>query len=213
MGRVLNIFRKAFASFVKSSHKPCNNNDNKKTGMFILVSLMKQMRPTYFFFSFFFDPPIQSFLPPFHAIVPLSDNPFGQPRVYSSKFVSIVTHNYMFLHTLHLASQVAQVIKNPPANAGGIRDEGSIPGLGRSPGGGHGNPFQYSCLENTMDRGAWQATVQRVAQSWTWLKPLSTQHAHSTQYMGICHFTHISGSCFLILQHAMESPPRHLVLL
>ena len=46
------------------------------------------------------------------------------------------------------------MVKNPPANAGDIRDEGSIPGLGRSPGGGHGNPLQYSCLENPMDRGA-----------------------------------------------------------
>ena len=60
--------------------------------------------------------------------------------------------------------------KNPPANAGDIRDMGSIPGLGRSPGGGRGNPFQYSCLEKPMDRGAWQATVTRVAKSQTQLK-------------------------------------------
>ena len=51
------------------------------------------------------------------------------------------------------ASQVALVVKNPPANAGDIRDVGSVPGLGRSPGGGHGNPLQYSCLENPKDRG------------------------------------------------------------
>jgi len=51
---------------------------------------------------------------------------------------------------------------------------GSIPGSGRSPGGGHGNPLQYSCLENPTDRGAWQATVHRVANSWTQLKQLST---------------------------------------
>ena len=50
------------------------------------------------------------------------------------------------------------MVKNPPANAEDIRDEGSIPGLGRSPGGGHGNPLQYSCLENPMDRGAWGPT-------------------------------------------------------
>ena len=55
------------------------------------------------------------------------------------------------------ASQVALVVKNPPANAGDVRDASLIPGLGRSLGGGHGNPFQYSCLENPMDRGAWQA--------------------------------------------------------
>ena len=52
------------------------------------------------------------------------------------------------------------VVKNPPANAGDIRDTGSTPGLGRSPGGGHGNPLQYSCLENPVDIGAWWATVQ-----------------------------------------------------
>ena len=63
-----------------------------------------------------------------------------------------------------------QVKKNPSANEGDIRDVGSIPGSGRSPGGGHGNLLQYSCLENSMDRGAWQATVHSVAQSWTGLK-------------------------------------------
>ena len=51
--------------------------------------------------------------------------------------------------------QMALVVKNPPASAGGTRDEGLIPGSGRSPGGEHGNPLQYSCLENPIDRGAW----------------------------------------------------------
>ena len=59
-------------------------------------------------------------------------------------------------------SQMARVGKNPPANAGDRRDVGSIPELGRSLGGGHGNPLQYSCLENPMDRGAWGATVQGI---------------------------------------------------
>ena len=59
------------------------------------------------------------------------------------------------------------VVKNLPASAGGIRDSGLIPGLGRSPGEGNGNPLQYSCLENLMDRGAWWATVHGVAKSWT----------------------------------------------
>ena len=58
-------------------------------------------------------------------------------------------------------SQVALVVKNLTANAGDIRDEGSIPGLGRSSGGGNGNPLQYSCLENSMDRGASWATLHR----------------------------------------------------
>ena len=57
------------------------------------------------------------------------------------------------------------VVKNLPASVGDMRNVGSIPGSGRSPGGGHGNPLQYSCLENPMDRGAWQATVHRLAQS------------------------------------------------
>ena len=56
------------------------------------------------------------------------------------------------------------VVKNLPANAGDARDLGLIPGSGKSPGEGNGNPFQYSCLENPMDRGAWQATVHRVAE-------------------------------------------------
>ena len=57
------------------------------------------------------------------------------------------------------------MVKNPPAKAGDIRDMGSILGSGRSPGGGHSNPFQYSCMKNLMDRKAWQVTVYRVAQS------------------------------------------------
>ena len=63
------------------------------------------------------------------------------------------------------ASQVALMIKNMPDNAGDIRDLGSIPGSEKSPGGGHNNPLQYSCLENPMDRGAWRATVHEVAKS------------------------------------------------
>ena len=59
--------------------------------------------------------------------------------------------------------------KNPPANAGELRDAGSIRKSGRSPGGGHGNPLQYSCLENPKDRGAWRATVHGAARSRTQL--------------------------------------------
>ena len=66
------------------------------------------------------------------------------------------------------------VEKNPPANAGDIRDAGSVPGSGRSPGAGHGNPLQCSCLENPMGRGAWRAAVHRVAKSGTRLKRYST---------------------------------------
>ena len=62
------------------------------------------------------------------------------------------------------------MVRNPPANAGDITDVGLIPGLGSSPGGGHGNLLQYSSLENPMDRGAWQATVHGVAKTRTRLK-------------------------------------------
>ena len=61
------------------------------------------------------------------------------------------------------ASQVALVIKNPPAKAGDIRDVGLIPVLGRYTGAGHSNPLQYSCLENPMDKGSWQATGHGLA--------------------------------------------------
>ena len=77
-----------------------------------------------------------------------------------------------------LASQVELVVKNPPVNAGNVRDAGSIPGSGRSPGEGNDNPLQYSCLENPMDRGAWRATVHRVAESQTRLKQLG-MHTHT----------------------------------
>ena len=89
-------------------------------------------------------------------------------------------HSYNFLFSLSLmrpkhreylglpnlingASQVVQVVKNVLANAGDARDMGSLPGSGRSPGVGNGNPLQYSCLKNSMDRGAWWATVHGVA--------------------------------------------------
>ena len=71
------------------------------------------------------------------------------------------------------ASQGALAGKTPPANAGDTRNTGSIPGSGRPPGGGRGNPPQCSCLENPMHRGAWPATVHRVIQSWTRLKRVS----------------------------------------
>ena len=80
------------------------------------------------------------------------------PSSYSIIFVP--------LHSLlDWVSQVALVVKNPPENAGDIRGRGSIHGSGRSPGGRHSNPLQYSCLENPMDREAWRATINGVAKS------------------------------------------------
>ena len=68
------------------------------------------------------------------------------------------------------ASHVALVVKNPPANVGDAREKGSIIGLGRSLEGEHGNPPQYPCMENPMDRRSWWSMVQRVAKSWTQLR-------------------------------------------
>ena len=69
----------------------------------------------------------------------------------------------------------SQVLQNQPANAGDW-DTGVIPESGQSPGGGHGNPLQYSCLGNPMDTEDWQATVHRVTKSWAWLKQLSSMY-------------------------------------
>ena len=78
---------------------------------------------------------------------------------------------------------MALVVKNPPANAGVIKGAGSIPAPGRSPGGGHGNPLQFSLLENPMDRGAWWATVHMVTKSQPQLKRLNT-HTHTHTHSG-----------------------------
>ena len=85
---------------------------------------------------------------------------------------------------------MALVVKNLPTSAGEIRDLASNPELGRSPGGGHGNPLQYSCLENPMDREAWWATVHGVTQRQTRLKrlvmhPCTYSTRNSTQYVVI----------------------------
>ena len=101
--------------------------------------------------------------------------------------MSIIFKKYESLHCIPVtynitcqlwASQVALGVKSLPASAGDIRDAGLIPGSGRSPGGEHGNPLQYSWLETPMDRGDWWDTVHRVAKSWTWLKWLSTVHVN-----------------------------------
>ena len=93
----------------------------------------------------------------------------------------------------------APVVKNPLDNAGNVREAGSIPGQGRSPGGGHGNLFQYSCLENPMDGGAWRATVHRVAKSQTWLKWRNTYTQKETLVLLPFSFVTLSESHFLRL--------------
>ena len=92
---------------------------------------------------------------------------------------------------------MAPVVKNLPANAKDVRDAGSIPGLGRSPGGGHGNPLQYSCLENAMDRGAWQATYHRITKRQTQLRT----HA------GYAMFLKFLQSCLTLFDPLNCSPP------
>ena len=101
------------------------------------------------------------------SISPTNDHP-GLISLGWTGWISLQSKGLYYLSNVrHQASQVALVVKNLSANAGDKRDPGSIPGLGRSPGGRHSNPFQYSCLENPMDRGTWQATVRRVAVSHT----------------------------------------------
>ena len=85
-------------------------------------------------------------------------------------------YNFLYM-TLPWASQEALVVKNLPVNTGDVRDLGSIPGLGRSSGGGHGHPVQYRWLESPVDRVAWQATVHGVTKSQTRLKWLR-MHIH-----------------------------------
>ena len=74
------------------------------------------------------------------------------------------------------------VIKDPPASSGDIRDMGSVPGAGRSPGGGHGNPLQYSCLENPTDRGAWQAIIHKLQRDRYDWRDLAHTHPITTPF-------------------------------
>ena len=79
------------------------------------------------------------------------------------------------MYNRHRASPVASTVRNPPANSGDTGGTDSVPELGRSPGEGNGNPLQYSCLGNPMDRGAWRATVHGVSKSQTRLSN-NTKH-------------------------------------
>ena len=79
---------------------------------------------------------------------------------------------FRFLSFSYLGFPGGSVVKNPPASSGDTGNTCSIPGSGRSPGEGHGNPLQYSCLENSVDRWAWLVTVHGVTKSWIW-QPLS----------------------------------------
>ena len=122
--------------------------------------------------------------------------------------------SYAMVHLLYLEMQQYQgmlVVENLPDSAGHMGDRGSIPGSGRSPRGGQGNPLQYSCLENPMDRGSWRATVHRVEKSWTQLKRLSTHTGKHfiPQQEGAHSQAHPSGPlCRVSLQVSPGSGPR-----
>ena len=96
--------------------------------------------------------------------------------------VGIIPVQALLLLWLHGPHSVTLAIKNPPANAGDVRDANSIPGLGRSPGEGNDNPLQYFCLGNPLDRGAWRDTVHGVTKSQTQQKWLS-MHTRSPSWV------------------------------
>ena len=111
----------------------------------------------------------------------------------------MLNHMQLTKRTAHLGFQLALVVKNTPTNAGDLRDDRFSYGpyaLGRSPGGGHGNPLQYSSLENPMDRGALQATIHGITESWTQLKRVST-HAR-TLHICFCLFAFAVFSAYNI---------------
>ena len=91
--------------------------------------------------------------------------------------MTFLKYNILNLYRSVVGFPGGTVVKNLPANAGNAKDMGSVPGWGRSSGGGNGNPLQYSYLENPMDRGAWRATVHGVAKEWNVIEPLS-RHIH-----------------------------------
>ena len=107
--------------------------------------------------------------------LPLSH--LGSPIIkvdnFNKNYIEILGYTVFLVIRKPRDSQVALVVKNPPANARDVRDIGSIPGLGRCPGEGHGNPFQYSCLENLHGQRSLMGPIHGVAKSWTQLTWLS----------------------------------------
>ena len=96
-----------------------------------------------------------------------------------TQFVTFYGWVIFLCNVPHLwVSRVVLVVENPPADGREVKDSGSVPGSGKCPGGEHGNPLQYSCLENPVDRGAWWLMVHRVTKSWTQLKRISTHTYH-----------------------------------
>ena len=136
-------------------------------------------------FSYSFDHKVTNIFTALHFI---PDKNYSWPLNSTSlNYASLLIHRFFFhkYYSPIRAFQVALVLKNLSVSARDTRDTGSIPGSGRSSGGGHGNPLQYSCLENPIDRGAWRTTVHRLTKSRTRLKWLSThtQRAKRSQFL------------------------------
>ena len=108
------------------------------------------------------------------------------------------THIYICLCIYKWVFQVALVVKNLSANEGDVKEAGSIPELGRSPGEGNGNPLQHSCLENPMDRGTWRAALHGISQSQTRLKQLS-MHSYIYIFSQIYVFIYIYSKSSLYI--------------
>ena len=139
--------------------------------------------------------------------------------LYPSLWILIISSQSIILH-LFLgrayfgACQVALAVKNLPANVGDIRDIVLIPGFRRSPGGGRGNPLQYSCLKNPMDRGSWRATVHGAAQSQTQLKWLSRAYLTVTPIFKkptLCESYGIGEFLKWKISWGFESPLEHII--
>ena len=112
----------------------------------------------------------------YNPVTPLLDINLKKTLIWKDTFNPTITA--ALFTRAKTPSQVALMVKNPPANSGDLRDAGSIPGSGRCPGGGNGHPLQYSCPENPMDRWAWRATVHVVAKSRTPTEWLSTKRSN-----------------------------------
>ena len=132
-----------------------------------------------------------------HSSVPVWRIPWTEePSRLQSIGSQRVGDNWMTEHTAYMllllgASQAALVVKNLPAYAGDVRDVWWIPGSRRSPGGGNGNPLQYFCLENPMDKGSWRATVigvPRVGHNWSNLAHTHYFYLHPIQFMYVNFF-------------------------
>ena len=116
--------------------------------------------------------------------------------------------------TTKWGSLLTQLVKNLPAKTGDTTDKRSIPGSGRSPGERNGNPLQYSCLENSMDRGAWLAVVHGIAKSWTWLSTHACTH-NQRQYQNTFYhktYKYFSNKYVILYMHNIKSQPWKVLL-